>query len=39
MNYNLESILNNKDVAGDSIWAFLLACHGMMSLEYNRNIE
>jgi len=37
--YNLELILNNKDKAGDSIWAFILACHGMMSLEYNRIIE
>jgi len=39
MNYNLESILNNKDVAGDSIWAFILACQGMMSLEYNQTIK
>lgn len=39
MNYNLKSILNNKDVAGDSIWAFLLACQGMMSLEYNQAIK
>ena len=37
--YNLESILNSKDKAGDSIWAFILACHGMMSLEYNQAIE
>jgi len=37
-NYDLDSILNNKDKSGYSIWAFFLACHGMMSLEYNRNI-
>jgi len=35
-NDDLDSILNNKDKSGDSIWAFLLACHGMMSLEYNQ---
>jgi len=35
-NYDLDSILNNKDKSGYSIWAFLLACHGMMSLEYNQ---
>jgi len=39
MNYNLESILNNKDKAGDSIWAFILACHGMMSREFNQAIK
>jgi len=37
-NYDLDSILNNKDKSRYSIWAFLLACHGMMSLECNRNI-
>jgi len=37
-NYDLDSILNNKDKSGYNIWAFLLACHGMMSLEYNRNV-
>jgi len=37
-NDDLDSILNNKDKSGYSIWAFLLACHGMMSLEYNRNV-
>jgi len=35
-NYDLDSILNNKDKSGYSIWAFFLACHGMMSLEYNQ---
>jgi len=35
-NDDLDSILNNKDKSGYSIWAFLLACHGMMSLEYNQ---
>jgi len=37
-NYDLDSILNNKDKSGYSVWAFLLACHGMMSFEYNRNV-
>jgi len=37
--YNLESILNNKDKAGDSIWAFILACQGMMSREFNQAIK
>jgi len=37
-NDDLDSILNNKDKSGYSIWTFLLACHGMMSLEYNQNI-
>lgn len=32
-NDDLDSILNNKDKSGYTIWAFLLACHGMMSLE------
>jgi len=36
---DLDSILNNKDKSGYSIWAFLLACHGMMSLDYNQNIK
>ena len=35
-NDDLDSILNNKDKSGYSIWAFFLACHGMMSLEYNQ---
>jgi len=38
-NYDLDSILNNKDKSGYSIWAFLLACHGMMSKEYYHNIQ
>jgi len=38
-NYDLDSILKNKDKSGYSIWAFLLACHGMMSLDYNQNIK
>jgi len=38
-NDDLDSILNNKDKSGDSIWAFLLASHGMMSLDYNQNIK
>ncbi len=37
-NDDLDSILNNKDKSGYTIWAFLLACHGMMSLEYNQNV-
>ena len=37
-NFDLDSILNNKDKSGYSIWVFLLACDGMMSLEYNRNV-
>jgi len=37
--YNLESILNNKDKAGDSIWAFILACQGMMSREFNQAVK
>jgi len=38
-NDDLDSILNNKDKSGYTIWAFLLACHGMMSLEYNQAIK
>jgi len=37
-NDDLDSILNNKDKSGYSIWAFSLACHGMMSMENNRNV-
>jgi len=36
-NFDFDYMLKHKDKSGDSIWAFLLACHGMMSLEYNRN--
>ena len=36
--FSLDDMLNNKDDSGDFIWAFLLACHGIMSLEYNRRI-
>ena len=38
-NYDLDSILNNKDKSGYSIWAFLLACQGMMSLEFNKTTK
>jgi len=38
-NDDLDSILNNKDKSGYSIWAFFLACQGMMSLEYNQAIK
>jgi len=38
-NHDLDSMLNNKDKSGDSIWAFLLACQGMMSLEFNKTTK
>jgi len=38
-NSDFDYILNNKDKSGYSIWAFLLACHGMRSLEFNKTIE
>ncbi len=38
-NSDLDSIMNNKDKSGYSIWAFLLACHGMMSLEFNKTTK
>ena len=37
-NSDLDYMLKHKDKSGDSIWAFLLACHGMMSFEYDRDI-
>jgi len=37
-NFDLDYMLKHNDKSGDSIWAFLLACHGMMWLEYNRNV-
>ncbi len=36
LNLDFDYMLKHKDESGDSIWAFLLACHGMMSLEYNQ---
>ena len=37
-NFDLDYMMKHKDKSGDSIWAFLLACHGMMSFEYDRDI-